>query len=93
MYSPSSEIIIPNVSVGRYTLHLWYDGIPPDKLDLETREFVVSERSATLEYCNCRPVGRWKRIKINTGATTILPRRLRRDMTSAEWFTKDLTTW
>ncbi len=42
------EIIIPHVSVGRYTLHLWYEGIPPSELGAETREVVVSERNSTL---------------------------------------------
>jgi hypothetical protein len=42
------EIIIPNVNVGRYTLHFWHDGIAPDKLDAGAREVVVSERNATL---------------------------------------------
>lgn len=42
------EIIIPNVGLGRYILHLWYEGIPPDKLDSESREVVVSERNSTL---------------------------------------------
>jgi len=42
------EIIIPNVNVGRYILHYWYDGIAPDKLDAGAREVVVSERNSTL---------------------------------------------
>jgi len=42
------EIIIPNVNIGRYTLHFWYDGIAPDKLDAGAREVVVSERNSTL---------------------------------------------
>ncbi len=42
------EIIIPNVSVGKYILHLWYEGMPPDKLEAETREVVVAERNSTV---------------------------------------------
>src|SRR6266496_2079887 len=42
------QIIIPNVIVGKYTLHLWYEGMAPDKLDAETRALMVSERNATL---------------------------------------------
>jgi plastocyanin len=51
------EIIIPNVSLGRYTLHLWYEGIPPDKLDSESREVVVSERNSTLGVLQLPAVG------------------------------------
>jgi len=42
------EIVIPNVNAGHYLLHIWHEGIPPDKLDTETREVVISERNSTL---------------------------------------------
>ena len=79
------EIIIPNVNVGRYTLHLWYDGIPPDKLDSGTREVVVSERNATLGALQLPARWlRWKRTKINMGATTIRRLRQHLDMINAK---------
>jgi plastocyanin len=51
------EIIIPNVNAGRYTLHLWYEGIPPDKLNTETRDITISERNSTLGPLQLPAVG------------------------------------
>jgi plastocyanin len=45
---PQGEVIIPNVAAGRYTLHLWYEGMPPDKLESQTRDVVISDRNSTL---------------------------------------------
>ena len=42
------ELLIPNVTPGRYALHLWYDGIPQDTLNALTRMITVSEDSSTL---------------------------------------------
>jgi plastocyanin len=51
------EIVIPNVNVGRYVLHWWYEGILPDKLDTSIREVAVSERNSTLGAIQLAPAG------------------------------------
>lgn len=42
------ELVIPNVTPGRYAMHVWYDGIPQDTLNSMTRPITVSEDSSTL---------------------------------------------
>ena len=50
-YSISSlkgEVVIPNVPVGKYSLHLWYETALPETLKTLTREISVTESSSTL---------------------------------------------
>lgn len=42
------EIIIPNVPVGRYSMHLWYETALPETLKTLTREVNVTEASSSL---------------------------------------------
>lgn len=42
------EVIIPNLAAGRYTLHLWYEGMAPDKLEAQTRDVAISGRNSSL---------------------------------------------
>ena len=42
------ELVIPNVSPGQYVLHVWYDGIPQETLNVMVRSITVSEQSSTL---------------------------------------------
>jgi plastocyanin len=46
--NPRGELVIPNVAPGRYTLKVWYDGVPAETLTAMTREITVSEGSSTL---------------------------------------------
>ena len=50
-YSISSvkgEVVIPDVPVGKYSLHLWYETALPETLKTLTREISVTESSSTL---------------------------------------------
>jgi len=50
-YSVSSskgEIVIPDVPVGRYSMHLWYETALPETLKTLTREINVTESTSTL---------------------------------------------
>lgn len=42
------EIVIPDVPVGRYSMHLWYETALPETLKTLTREINVTESSSTL---------------------------------------------
>jgi plastocyanin len=42
------EVVISNVPAGRYLLHVWYEGAPPERLRTLTREITVSEELSTL---------------------------------------------
>jgi plastocyanin len=42
------QIVIPNVSAGRYQLHVWYEGAQQNELDAITREIKISPRNSTV---------------------------------------------
>ncbi|HEV2730332.1 MAG TPA: hypothetical protein VGV15_09895 [Terriglobales bacterium] len=42
------QIVIPNVPVGRYVLHVWYEAVLPETLSSLAREVTVSENTSTL---------------------------------------------
>lgn len=42
------ELVIPDVPVGRYEMHLWYETALPENLKTLTREINVTESSSTL---------------------------------------------
>jgi plastocyanin len=42
------EVVIPEVPIGRYTVHLWYETALPETLKALTREINVTESSSTL---------------------------------------------
>jgi hypothetical protein len=42
------EIVIPEVSTGRYTMHVWYETALPTALSAMTREIMVTPESSTL---------------------------------------------
>jgi hypothetical protein len=42
------EIVIPEVSTGRYTMHVWYETALPTALSAMTREIMVTPESFTL---------------------------------------------
>jgi plastocyanin len=42
------EVVIPKVPAGRYVLHVWYEGAPPDSLKTLSREITVSQDLSTL---------------------------------------------
>ena len=42
------EVVIPDVPVGRYSMHLWYETALPETLKTLTREINVTEASSTL---------------------------------------------
>ena len=46
--TPKGEIVIPDVPVGRYSMHLWYETALPESLKTLTREINVTESSSTL---------------------------------------------
>jgi plastocyanin len=49
------QIVIPNVSVGRYLLHLWHEGAQPDELEALTKEVTISERNSVLGVLRLKP--------------------------------------
>lgn len=42
------EVVIPDVPVGKYSLHLWYETALPETLKTLTREITVTDASSTL---------------------------------------------
>jgi len=42
------QVVIPNVPVGRYALHIWYEEGLPEELSKLTREVTVTQDNATL---------------------------------------------
>jgi plastocyanin len=46
--SPKGEVIIPDVPLGRYTLHVWYEGAIAETLTGLTRDITVSENTSAL---------------------------------------------
>jgi plastocyanin len=46
--SAKGEVVIPEVPIGRYTMHLWYETSLPDDLKAMTREINVTAQSSTL---------------------------------------------
>ncbi len=42
------EVIIPNVPLGRYTLHIWYETALPQEIKAMSREIRVQENSSSL---------------------------------------------
>jgi plastocyanin len=51
------EIVVPNVAVGHYLLHIWYESAPQEELDNLTREVIVSERNSTVGALQLAPPG------------------------------------
>ena len=48
------EIVIPDVPVGRYSMHLWYETALPETLKTLTREINVTESTSTLGVLQVR---------------------------------------
>lgn len=48
MSNRGGEIVIPQVPVGRYTMHVWYETALPTTLKSMTREITVTPESSTL---------------------------------------------
>ena len=46
--SAKGEVLIPDVPVGKYSLHLWYETALPETLKTLTRDINVTEASSTL---------------------------------------------
>lgn len=46
--SAKGEVVIPDVPVGKYAMHLWYETALPETLKTLTREINVTEASSTL---------------------------------------------
>jgi len=46
--SAKGEVVIPDVAVGKYSLHLWYETALPETLKTLTRDINVTEASSTL---------------------------------------------
>jgi plastocyanin len=42
------QIVIPNVSVGRYQMHVWHEGVQQDEMDAMTKEITISQRNSTV---------------------------------------------
>lgn len=42
------EIVIPEVPIGRYTMHVWYETALPENLSALTKEIIVTSESSTL---------------------------------------------
>ena len=42
------ELVLPDVPIGRYTMHTWYETALPASLNAMTREITVTEQSSTL---------------------------------------------
>jgi len=42
------QVLIPNVALGRYILHVWYEGALPDTLSAMAREVRISDTTSTL---------------------------------------------
>ena len=48
--SAKGEVVIPDVPLGKYSLHLWYETALPETLKTLTREINVTEASSTLGF-------------------------------------------
>jgi len=46
--SADGQVSIPNVPFGRYTLHVWSEGMAPENDKTSTREITIGENSASL---------------------------------------------
>lgn len=46
--SSKGEVVLPDVPLGKYSLHLWYETALPETLKTLTREITVTEASSTL---------------------------------------------
>jgi hypothetical protein len=42
------EVVIPNVPIGHYMLHIWYEAALPETLKTLTREVNISANNSTL---------------------------------------------
>lgn len=49
------QIVIPHVPVGRYNLHIWYEGVAPEALEPLTRTLSISDRNSTLGALLLKP--------------------------------------
>jgi hypothetical protein len=46
--TPDGQLTIANVPFGRYTLHIWSEGMVPESKEPEQREITISENSSSL---------------------------------------------
>lgn len=51
------QIVIPDVSPGRYQLHVWYEGAQQENLNAMTKEIMISPRSATVGVLRLKQPG------------------------------------
>ncbi|HEV2732987.1 MAG TPA: hypothetical protein VGV15_23395 [Terriglobales bacterium] len=59
------QMTIPNVPVGRYTLHIWSEGLVPESKEPEQREVTISENSPSLGVIAVPPANKLSMVHKN----------------------------